>query len=69
MNISFICYTFNNKIHDSYLLKLLLVDICIMMYHHEHNIDHKFVLMLFLDIADDVHSLMHEENDGDVKGI
>ena len=40
-----------------------------MMYHHEHNIDHKFVLMLFLDIADDVHSLMHEENDGDVKGI
>ena len=26
-------------------------------------------LMWFLDITDDVHSLMHEQNDGDVKGI
>ena len=29
-----------------------------MMYHHEHNIDHKFILMLFVDIIDDVHSLI-----------
>ena len=67
--ISSICYTFNNTIHNSYLLKLQVVDICIMMYHHKHNIDHKFILMLFLDITEDVHSLIHEQNDGDVKGI
>ena len=69
LNISFICYTFNNTIHNSYLLKLQLVDICIMMYHHEHNIDDKFILMSFPDIIDDVHSLIYEQNDGDVKGI
>ena len=39
------------------------------MYHHEHNEDYKFILMWFLDITDDVHKLMHEQNDGDVKGI
>ena len=69
LNISSICYTFNNKIHNSYLLKLVLVGICIMMYHHEHNIDHKFILMLFVDIIDDVHSLIDAKSDGDVKGI
>ena len=40
-----------------------------MMYHHEHNIDHKFILMLFLDNTDGAHSMIDEENDGDVKGI
>ena len=40
-----------------------------MMYRHEHNVDHKFILTSFLDITDDVHSLIHEQNDGDVKGI
>ena len=69
LNISSICYTFNNKIHNSYLLKLVLVGICIMMYHHEHNIDHKFILMLFVDITNGVHSLIDAKNDGDMKGI
>ena len=54
LKISSICYTFNNTIHNSYLLKLQLVDICIMMYHHKHNIDHKFILMSYLDITEDV---------------
>ena len=40
-----------------------------MMYHHEHNIDHKFILMLFVDIIDDAQSLLDAKNDGDVKGI
>ena len=31
LNISSICYTFNNTIHKSYLFKLQLVDICIIM--------------------------------------
>ena len=39
------------------------------MYHHEHNDDYKFILMWFLDIADEVHDLTHEQNNGDVKGI
>ena len=39
------------------------------MYHHEYNNDHKFIVMWFLDITDDVDSLMHEQTDGDVKGI
>ena len=69
LNMSSICYTFNNTIHNSYLFKLQLVDICIIMYHHEHNNDHKFILMWFLDITDDIHNLMHEQNDSDVKGI
>ena len=69
LNISSICYTFNNTMHNSYLFTLQLVDICIIMYHHEHNNDHKFILMRFLDTTNDVHSLMHEQHDGDVKGI
>ena len=68
LNISSICYTFNNKIHNSYLLKFLLVHICIMIYHHEHNIDHKFILMCFIDIIDDVQSSLGAKNAGDVKG-
>ena len=68
LNISSICYTFNNKMHNSYLLKFILVGICIMIYHHEHNIDHKFIRMLFIDIIDDVQSLLGAKNAGDVKG-
>ena len=36
-----------------------------MMYYHEINDDYKFILMWFLDIADEVHGLTGEENDGD----
>ena len=39
------------------------------MYHHEHNDDYKFILMLFIDVADEGHDLTHEQNDGDEKGI
>ena len=69
LNISSICHTFNNTIHNSYLFKLQHAEIHIIMYHHEHYDDHKFILMWFLDINDDIHNLMSEQNDGDVKGI
>ena len=39
-----------------------------MIYHDEHNIDHKFILMLFIGIIDDVHSVLGVKNAGDVKG-
>ena len=39
------------------------------MYHHEHNDDYKFIVMWFIDIADEVHDLTHEQNDGDETGI
>ena len=39
------------------------------MYHYEHNDDYKFMLMWFIDIADEVHDLTHEQNDGDDKSI
>ena len=38
------------------------------IYNHENNDDYKFVLMWFIDIADEVHDLTHEQNDGDQKG-
>ena len=69
LNVSSTCYTFNNAIHNSYLFKLQHEEISIIMYHHEHNDDYKFILMWFLDISDEVHNLTHEQNDGDVKGI
>ena len=69
LNISSTCHTFNNIIHNSYLFKLQHVEISIKMYHHEHHDDYKFVVMWFLDIADEVHDLSCEQNDSDVKGI
>ena len=35
------------------------------MYYHENNDDYKFILMCFIDIADEVHGLTSEENDSD----
>ena len=69
LNISSTYYTYNNTIYNSYLFNLQHVEICIIMYHHEHNDDYKFILMWFLDITDEVHNLTHEQHDGDVKGI
>ena len=69
LNISSTCYTFNNTIHNSYLFKLQHVEISIIMYHHEHNDDYKFIWMWFIDIADEVHDLACAQNDSDVKGI
>ena len=40
-----------------------------MMYYHEHHDDYKFIVMWFLDIADDVHGVICAMNDGDEKGI
>ena len=38
------------------------------IYNHENNDDYKFILMWFIDIADEVHDLTHEQNDGDQNG-
>ena len=65
LNISSICYTFNNTIHNSYLFKLQHIEICINMYHHEHYDDYKFILMWFLDIGDEVHGVTSAEYDSD----
>ena len=40
-----------------------------MMYYHEHQDDYKFIVMWFLDIADDIHDVICAKNDGDEKGI
>ena len=40
-----------------------------MMYYHKHHDDYKFIVMWFLDIADDVHDVICAKNDGDEKGI
>ena len=39
------------------------------MYHYEHNDDYKFMLMWFIDIADEVHDLTHDRNDSEEKSI
>ena len=39
------------------------------MYCHEHHDDNKFIVMWFIDVADEVHDLICEQNHGDVKGI
>ena len=44
-------------------------EICMIMYHHQHHDDYKFVVMWFLDIADEVHDLTCAQNDGDENGI
>ena len=62
------CHTFNNIIHNSYLCKLQNVEISI-MYYHEHHDDYKFIVMWFIDIADDVHDMICGQNDIDEKGI
>ena len=69
MNDSSTCHTFNNIIHNSYLCKLQNVEICMIMYYHEHHDDYKFIVMWFIDIADEVHDLTCAQNDGDEKGI
>ena len=40
-----------------------------MMYYHEHHDDYKFIVMWFLDIADDIHDVICTKNDSDEKGI
>ena len=39
-----------------------------MMYYHENNDDYKLILMWFIDIGHEVHSLTGEENDCDEIG-
>ena len=40
-----------------------------MMHYLEHHDDYKFIVMWFLDIADDIHDVICAKNDGDKKGI
>ena len=62
-------HTFNNIIHNSYWCKFQNVEISMMMYYLEHHDDDKFIVMWFLDIADDVHDVIYAMDDGDEKGI
>ena len=38
------------------------------MYNDENNDDYKFILMWFIYIDDEVHTLTDEQNDGDPNG-
>ena len=39
-----------------------------MMYYHENQDHYKFIVMWFLDIADDEHDVKCGKDDGDEKG-
>ena len=45
------------------------VEICMIIYYHEHHDDYKFIVMWFIDIADDVHDVICAQHDGDETGI
>ena len=62
-------HTFNNIIHNSYSCKLQNVEISMMMYYHENQDHYKFIVMWFLDIADDDHDVICGKDDGDEKDI